>query len=238
MALEYYDSGAASASDNMAIDSDLLAAISSASNPILHAYNWIAPAATYGYFCDPSLWLDAHVVQELGLDLARRATGGGITLHTNDLAFSFLLPAHHPAFTTSTLANYAFVNNAVGKAIELWLHTPLSLLPDDTTPLSEGCRHFCMARATRYDIVVNGRKIGGAAQRRTDRGYLHHGTIALTWPDPSITKPLFRDEKVWDAIMLTTLPLLGSSTSEELLKARQDLMHALYTSLDEALASH
>ena len=37
---------------------------------------------------------------------------------------------------------------------------------------SEGAQHFCMARPTIYDVVYQGRKIAGAAQRRRKNGYL------------------------------------------------------------------
>jgi lipoate-protein ligase A len=43
-----------------------------------------------------------------------------------------------------------------------------------------------MARPTKYDVMLQGRKIAGAAQRKTKAGFLHQGTIALLCPDPEL----------------------------------------------------
>ena len=59
--------------------------------PLLHLYQWDGPSATYGYFIDPSKYLDLNKLRQHHVALARRPTGGGIVFHIWDLAFSFLI---------------------------------------------------------------------------------------------------------------------------------------------------
>lgn len=249
--LDYCDTGVASAAENMALDASYLATLGERQRPLLHAYSWDGACATYGYFCDPAVWLDLTAAAATQLQLARRPTGGGITWHVDDLAFSFLLPRCHPCFQTSTLANYHFVNTAVAAAIARWQATrqaswhgsampamaAMALQPSDAHALSDGCRHFCMARPTRYDVVVDGRKVGGAAQRRTAAGYLHQGSILLAWPKETFWRPLLRDDGVWKAMQSHSLPLLGvgHATDAELASARTELMAHLRATLTLAL---
>jgi lipoate-protein ligase A len=46
-------------------------------------------------------------------------------------------------------------------------------------PQGRGYRSHCFANPVRADVIVNGRKVAGAAQRRTRAGLLHQGSIQL-----------------------------------------------------------
>ncbi len=111
--LEIIDTGIDSAEKIMRFDGNLLENLDPNGKPILHFYRWAKPSATYGYFISPEKHLDLKKAEEKGLALARRPTGGGIVFHIWDLAFSFLMPSGHPAFSENTLENYRFVNEAV-----------------------------------------------------------------------------------------------------------------------------
>ena len=48
----------------------------------------------------------------------------------------------------------------------------------DDGPQGRGCsRHLCFANPVSADVMIDGRKIAGAAQRRTRAGLLHQGSI-------------------------------------------------------------
>ena len=181
LSLFVLDSGVAEAEVNMAQDAKLLSELE---RPTLHFYDWLKPSATFGHFIDVGKHFDLEKVGAHGLSLARRPTGGGIVFHIWDFAFSFLLPVAHPACSDNTLENYKFVNESVLEAVRDYLSlNGLSLTPEHAPQRGPSCTHFCMARPTIYDVVYNGLKIAGAAQRRTKKGYLHQGTISLASPD-------------------------------------------------------
>lgn len=230
--------GKRSASENMALDSALLEDLKHETSPILHFYEWEADAATYGYFTAPFQFLNEESVKQVGLSLAKRPTGGGIVFHNCDLAFSVLVPASHPKFSLNPLDNYSFVNQRVIWAIDQFLKTTqAALLAEEPIPLDSNCRQFCMAKPTKYDVMIQGRKVGGAAQRKTRDGYLHQGSISLgTLPDEYWMRILKPGTRVLDGIKKNSFPLLGEKWDAlALANARQTLIGLLekaFTKID------
>ena len=223
----------------MAIDAELLAKMTPDDQPILHFYDWEGEAATYGYFLSPVDYLDLEKAEQRGLSLARRPTGGGIIFHVSDLAFSALVPSNFPHFSLSTLANYDFINQAVKRGVKtLFDHMSkgsipnkerLSLLPEEPLPRDESCRHFCMAKPTQYDVMLGGRKVAGAAQRRQKQGYLHQGSIAIALPkEEFLNDILLPNTEVKSAMLDNTFSILGRKwTHNDLEEVRSTLKEKL-----------
>ncbi|MCH9627225.1 MAG: Octanoyltransferase LipM [Chlamydiales bacterium] len=213
----------------MALDAALLSDLKHEQQPILHFYDWRADAATYGHFTQPEVFLNLEAAHAHGLDLAKRPTGGGIIFHNCDFAFSVLMPATHPAFSSNPLDNYAFVNNRVMEAIQPLVSDVAALLPDEPQPLDAHCKHFCMAKPTKYDVMIGGKKIGGAAQRKTRDGYLHQGSIALgLLPEDYLYKVLASETQVVEAMRANSFTLLGPGwTRNQLIDARLELRSSL-----------
>lgn len=224
------DTGKASAEENMRLDAELLENLESES--ILHFYEWDKQSISYGYFVKPEQFLNLEKVKEQRIDLARRPTGGGVVFHLWDFAFSVLIPASSPNFSLNSLENYAYVNSAVLDAVQKFLgeKTTMELIPQDAESWDAKCSSFCMAKPTKYDVVLSGRKIAGAAQRKTKRGFLHQGTIALVMPPEDILRSLLLPEgKVADAILAHTFPLIQNFSQIE--HAKQELKALLQKSL-------
>lgn len=225
------DSGASDAQGNMEIDAKLLQELDPSSiSPVLHFYDWISPSATYGHFINPSDHLSEFVFTHGYLQLAKRPTGGGLIFHTNDLAFSVLVPAAHDAYSVNILENYAFVNRLVIEVIEEFVGrpVPLNLLLNEPGAKDHHSGNFCMAKPTKYDVMLDGRKVGGGAQRRTRAGFLHQGTISLSVPDRDfLGKILLPHTCVHKAMLENTCSLLsGIPSPKELCEARQSLRAA------------
>lgn len=232
--------GAASAQDNMSCDARLLKDLDNDFHITLHHYEWQAPALTYGYFVNPNDYLSAEGLQKWTLDTARRPTGGGIILHTCDLAFSVLIPATHRAFSHNTLTNYAYVNSMISRAIERFCEgsIDLVLLPKEAEPTNPTTKRFCMAHPTRFDVMLDGRKVGGAAQRRTRAGLLHQGSVCLTLPTPEFLEDLLLEANapIACAMQRESYPLLGTHASEkELREARGHLRALIGDAINELL---
>ena len=190
------DTGIGSAETNMQLDEELLFELDPQGVPILHLYDWEGPSATYGYFIKPEELFDLEVVKRKGLSLARRPTGGGVVFHLWDYAFSLLMPSNHPLCFSTPLENYHFVNSLILKAMQPFLpsHSEAELFA--VTQAGS----FCMEKPTIYDVVVQGKKIAGAAQRRRKNGYLHQGTISLMAPDQSFLQELLLEKGVGESI--------------------------------------
>ncbi len=225
MAWNILETKAASADANMRLDEKLLENLGDHEKPILHLYEWEKESATFGYFVKPEELLDLAEAGKRGLDLARRPTGGGVVFHLWDLAFSVLVPAKSPLFSTNTLDNYNLVNRVVKDVVKEFIGSEeLCLTPDDAPFQDRNCAHFCMARPTKYDVMLSGKKIAGAAQRKTKDGFLHQGTIALIKPDEGLLAAVLPSAAVREAMKQTTFPLLSQA---DLGKGRKQLCELL-----------
>lgn len=217
----------------MAIDAELLEKVQTQNSPMLHLYDWNEPSATYGYFIDPLKFLIPKASHSIRL--ARRPTGGGIIFHLTDLAFSMVIPSCHHGYSLNTLENYAFVNQILIKAIKTFLknETTPELLPLESIPLDLPSRHFCMAKPTKFDVMLQGRKVGGGAQRKTKHGFLHQGTISIAMPSESFLKQiLLPGTCVYESMLKNSYSLLPLvHTQNQLAEARQQMRTNLINSL-------
>ena len=236
--MDILDTGISLAPQNMFLDERLLDELDPKGNPLIHFYGWEGPSATYGYFISPDQWFNLKKVESRGLTLGRRPTGGGIVFHIWDFAFSFLMPSGHPAFSLNTLENYRFVNKIVLEVMEdlFNLNTPLALIESSFESIDPDCNHFCMAKPTQYDVVYEGMKIAGAAQRRRKQGYLHQGTISLGYPDIEFLKEvLLSKDAVVSAMSQYTFAPLGKCSIDELNRTRSKVQLALQEKFIEKL---
>lgn len=159
----YHDAETRSAAMNMAVDEALLGF---AGAPSLRFYGWRRASLSFGYFA--SFASVAEHAQER--DIVRRWTGGGTVFHGTDLTYSLILPAKNAA---ASRAVYAAVHDAIRRA--LIGRIAVSLAATAEPKISDAC----FANPVEADVMANGRKIAGAAQRRTRAGLLHQGSIQL-----------------------------------------------------------
>jgi lipoate-protein ligase A len=190
----YHDAAAHSAAMNMAIDEALL---EYATVPSIRFYRWHSPALSFGYFGK-----FAQVACYAGeRDLVRRWTGGGIVFHGDDLTYSIVIPANDNAFSESSMAIYEKVHRALSHALiangaraelvfvaalcerreakkgDLQIAPAVGNRRSLSSAVADRRYNDCFANPVRADVIVDGRKIAGAAQRRTRRGLLQQGSI-------------------------------------------------------------
>ena len=151
---------------NMAIDELLL---QTAQVPILRFYRWTEPSVSFGYF---GRFEEAQAfAQERAL--VRRWTGGGIVPHGgDDLTYSLVIGSADETFAYSSRMIYRRVHSAIERVLQL-MGVGAMLAEKDAPSSSE----TCFANPVAADVIENGRKIAGAAQRRTREGLLHQGSI-------------------------------------------------------------
>ena len=168
-----------SAAMNMAIDEALL---EYATIPLIRFYRWRSSALSFGYF---GRFTDIARYQ-CERDLARRWTGGGIVFHGEDLTYSLVIPASDTAFAESSISIYEKIHQALCDALSetgsravvagVVDCDPGSATVATRTGISDA-GYSCFANPVRADVMIDGRKIAGAAQRRTRRGLLQQGSI-------------------------------------------------------------
>ncbi len=228
------DTNSSSAEENMQKDYHLLKNLNELS--MLHFYGWENDSATYGHFTKVEDFIDLEKAKRKSLDLAKRPTGGGIIFHIWDFAFSVLVSKDHPKFSFNPLDNYKLINRIVVEAISEFLDLDYKIIKDDTSYSNSNFKSFCMARPTKYDILFNDKKIVGAAQRKTKKGFLHQGSISLMMPDKNYLYEVLRKD-IADQIIKTTFPLMKTESNKKLLKeVRIQIKHLLQKYFQKELA--
>jgi lipoate-protein ligase A len=160
--------GKGAAAENMAIDAVLLERVAEVGRPILRLYGWSEPAATFGYFQKFSEIAALTTLRPL----VRRPTGGGLVPHDADWTYSLVFPPSHPWYELKAIESYCRVHAWIQSAfLDQKVKTELAPLP----------RHEavgqCFIGAEQNDVLFEGKKIAGGAQRRNRHGLLVQGSI-------------------------------------------------------------
>ena len=161
---------------NMAADEALLESSRERGRPLLRFYGWDCPAVSIGYVQR----LDAAPA---GFAVVRRPTGGGVVYHDHDFTYTVVVPAGHWLANLDRTQSYDRINQAVQAGLAD-LACPADLADQDIPHSVDRLTMICFQNPTKYDVLLNGVKIAGSAQRRTAHGILHQGSIHFGGPLP------------------------------------------------------
>ena len=180
------NSGPCAPAFNMAMDDALLEAMPRLPQPVLRFYGWTARAATFGYFQK-----FAEVERTTLLrPLIRRPTGGGIVPHDADWTYSLAFPAGHAWHGLRAEESYRRAHEWICAAF-----TQLNVKTELAPCCQKSAPGQCFVGHEKADLLWQGRKIAGAAQRRTLGGLLIQG---------SVQPPLVELRRVdWEQAMVT-----------------------------------
>ncbi|MDR2431427.1 MAG: hypothetical protein LBD99_04160 [Candidatus Margulisbacteria bacterium] len=171
----------ASAAGNMRADEELFTAAENAQySPVsLRFYSWQAPAITYGYAQNPEKLGINEKAEKLGIQTAGRITGGGLVFHQpNELTYCLTAPL--AVLPQGLLPSCNFISEIFIKALKkIGINAELAA----RSRFDGGyARDICFARPAKYEVVVNGKKLIGSAQKRGRRALLQHGSLPLEPP--------------------------------------------------------
>jgi hypothetical protein len=163
-----HNSGPCDAAFNMALDEALMNLAPQLGRPVLRFYGWTQLAASFGYFQH-----HAEIGRTTKLrPLVRRPTGGGLVPHDADWTYSLTFPPTHEWYSLSATESYQRVHE--------WIRDSFTKL-GVATELAPCCRKSapgqCFVGHEKSDVLWQGRKIAGAAQRRTKTGLLIQGSV-------------------------------------------------------------
>jgi lipoyl(octanoyl) transferase len=160
---------------NMAVDEALLEL---GGGPVLRCYAWAPHAVSLGWFQR----LDDFADLPAGTPIVRRLTGGGAIHHGDELTFSLALDA--ALLPRDVAASYEVLHACI-VAVLAAFGVRAERARTTKTATARPSDRWCFATPTNDDLVVDGRKLLGSAQRRTRTGrprVLHHGSLVLRRP--------------------------------------------------------
>jgi lipoate-protein ligase A len=156
---------------NMAIDEALL---EYCQTPVLRIYGWKPSAVSIGYNQDIKKEINAEYCRKNNIAIVRRLTGGKAVFHDKEITYSFIIPEKNKLVPLKINESYKKIANALVIALEkLGVKAEIKKAPERiSTPI-------CFNSSNWYELLVNGRKISGSAQRRISGKILQHGPILL-----------------------------------------------------------
>jgi len=224
------DSGYLDAYTNMAIDEAIFAMREKLGLPAtLRFYAWKPAAISIGYFQkieDPSL--ERYKRQKL--TIVRRLTGGGAILHRREITYSLACSTHEFPTFRDIIKMQKLTHEAIILGLQnLGVHAEL-----ERKEIRRPDPYFCFVIPSKYDVVEDGRKIVGSAQRRKNKAFFQHGSILM---DDKISfegaekryKEKIIDSLIWGFEKRLGIKLVPGQLTKEEMKLCQELKKTKYS---------
>ncbi len=161
---------------NMAADEAMLHSAADRGVASFRVYSWSEPTLSLGYFQPADVRLADDSIA--GLAWVRRATGGATIVHdpATELTYSLALPAGaewHPKGESWICRIHRYFREALQTVWGIESHLVVCGEEQKLGPV------LCFRDQTPGDLLLNGQKIAGSAQRKHKGALLQHGSILL-----------------------------------------------------------
>ncbi|WP_404424676.1 lipoyl protein ligase domain-containing protein [Nibricoccus sp. IMCC34717] len=169
------------AAENMAADFLLLKRYPNSEYARVRHYGWHRPAFTFGY-SQRIDWVRGQLPPDEAVELCRRPTGGGVVDHRSDWTYALVIPPAHPLCDLPAPKSYRAVHALIADLLAA-AGEPVEL-KQSCEPAADGeCEAgptVCFKKPELYDVLRrdDGRKVAGAAQKRTKQGLLFQGSLS------------------------------------------------------------
>ncbi len=158
---------------NMAFDESLLDETLATGQTFVRLYRWSEATMSLGYFQKEA---ERGVEPRLaGLPCVRRLSGGGAILHHHEQTYSCCVPPKHPLAEHP----YQLYEQIHATVIEWLAEYGVTLQPRGHDDKSRPEPFLCFLREAAPDLVFQGHKVLGSAQRRRRGAVLQHGSLLL-----------------------------------------------------------
>ncbi|OPX28630.1 MAG: hypothetical protein B1H08_05570 [Candidatus Omnitrophica bacterium 4484_171] len=178
---------------NMAKDEALLFSYKKSRIPVFRIYSWDSPSVSIGYRQKARDVLNIKTCRKLKIPFVRRITGGGAILHNKEITYSIICSIDDLELSRRVKESYKALNSflinfykgfGLNASFACDIHKNIKPVPVD----------ICFMGFEPFDIVIEGKKAGGNAQRRSKRIVFQHGSIPLE-VDYAMMHSLFKDSK-------------------------------------------
>ncbi|BAK73555.1 lipoate--protein ligase family protein [Arcobacter sp. L] len=158
---------------NTNIDNALFKSFKNDSMPILRLYSW-EKGITFGV--GQNLNDYDNLLKEYENNFSKRITGGGVLFHGHDISYSLVIPSSFIE-NKNVKETYELICSFI---LDFYKSLGLNAsFAKDIESIVLSKSPFCQVGFEAYDIIVNGRKIGGNAQKKAKNVIFQHGSIPL-----------------------------------------------------------
>lgn len=166
---------------NMAVDEAILRELESGTGqPTLRLYSWAPYCISLGQAQKAEQELNLEKVRLSGIDVVRRFTGGRAVYHAHEWTYSVIGPIDPQGWSKSLALTYEKIGLVLAQALKVLGGSAELERGDHTEGFQKGkANRPCFASTSRSELVLEGRKLVGSAQRRTSSCYIQHGSILV-----------------------------------------------------------
>lgn len=194
----------------MAADECLLEAASTDGLRAVRVYQWDEATVSLGYFQNEAEFRAENRLADL--PAVRRLSGGGAILHHLELTYSLVLPQGDPLVADPTQL-YGIVHEAILGVLRS-AGVAAAMRGEARKLASEP--FLCFTRGDRHDIVCEGYKVVGSAQRRRRGAVLQHGSLLLDASPHAAELPGVNDLSNAERVTSEIGQTLGQSIARQL----------------------
>ncbi|OGC23917.1 hypothetical protein A2291_05370 [candidate division WOR-1 bacterium RIFOXYB2_FULL_42_35] len=173
----------------------------------LRIYSWQPKCITLGYAQKVDQEIDVEKARELGWDVVKRPTGGGIVFHNEaEVTYSLVTALDNPLLPKGMIASYKKISEAIAWALKQFgieaevQNSKIKVKNKFQAPSSKLKTNLCFSYPAEYEIVVGGRKIVGSAQKRGKKALLQQGSIFVRETPKDIFQVLKKPYQEQDAV--------------------------------------
>ncbi len=178
--------------ENMASDEAILDGCDKGlSPPTLRLYEWSAPTLSIG--CFQKADNTVKYCAETGIPYVRRITGGRAVLHFDEITYSIICCDNEPLFGEGISGAYRIISGCLLAALrEIGINADMHR----SRAIEYGSEKIsCFHSPSRYEIIIDNKKLIGSAQRRFKRAFIQHGSI-LFGIDRALIARLFGEDSL------------------------------------------
>jgi lipoate-protein ligase A len=147
--------------------------------PVLRLYGWQSAAFSLGCSQKPDQLLDLSKCRRANIPFVRRISAGGAIFHDQELTYSLCCAQEDIKAFGSVGESFSIICSFLMNAYRLMNLNPVFARQVKTFVRLDEPSDFCYGGCAKYDILINGKKIGGNAQRRKRNFIFQHGSIPI-----------------------------------------------------------
>src|SRR3989339_928206 len=164
-------------------------------------YSWSKPCISVGYSQNIEDEIDRNKLKITGYDVVKRPTGGGIVFHnTAEATYSIITSIDNQVLPKGLIPSYKKISSAIVFALnKIGVNAEIRnwKLEIGHWKLDSS---LCFSYPTEYEVVCNGKKIVGSAQRRGRKTILQQGSIFVRKSDETFFSVLRKPYNDYNAV--------------------------------------
>jgi len=174
--------------ENMQEDLHLLSLCAESQKVHLRFYGWLPNSFTYGRFQDEKLVKALLPSDSL---IARRPTGGGLVDHRNDITYALAIPQSSNLYRIKAIDSYKILHTAIASVAK---NFGFNAFLNEAESVKTQSLAQCFVYPSKFDVLIDGKKFAGAAQKRNKLGLLFQGSLDKNLLSDKVSESDFVEE--------------------------------------------